>query len=239
MPELMNDPQYQIMKGICVYASINNVTDMKKSKLFIITILVIGILLGLLYVNSRIAFLPPQITMAADGVAVMISDWYNSYKLDGYVLLSTLTDSYLFEELDFYVPSDTYIPTKEEVIQIYSGVYSDSIIASVTNADIIIQDYGVAIDDRTDIMEFGNQIIENLRAIRPDVSFAMGRAIKNGKIEIPVIEYSIEFEEQTTFSFIALVNADGRFVTVTVNSNDDLSGSKDFFRTLIKTMEIK
>ena len=189
----------------------------RKSKV-IATILMIGIIVISLFINL------------ADDNTIDTSD---------YVLLSSLTSSPLWEDVDLLVPKDTYIPSREEVSKTYSGLYSDTIIASLVNTDIIIQTYGIAITDDINLDSFKEQIVSGLSASRPEIVFNTSRVIEKGNLKIPTIEFLTVYDDHEIYSFIALVNVNGQFVTVTVNSGDYWEDASSFFNTLLENMVLK
>ncbi len=205
-------------------------------------ILVLSAVIWILFLNSHIKFLPDKITVAVDDFCYKLfnkEDNVETVDTSDYVLLSTLSDSSVLENIDLYVPNDTYIPSEEEISKTYSGLYSDSIVAVFTNYDIIIQNYGIDVTDALKLIDFREQVVSSLKSNRPDIKLDASFTMPKGDMEIPIIELSTTYEDRITYSFIALVNVNGKFVTISVNSADYYFDASQFFSTLIYNMVIK
>ena len=205
-------------------------------------ILILGVVGWVLFFNAKLDFLPLDITIAIDDICYKI--FYNDLEKEDtstseYILLSTISESNLFESIDLLVPQDTYIPNKEEIQKNYSGIYSDSIVASFTNTDIIIQNYGISITEDMNIIIFRDQIVDVLKNNRPDISYDASHHIKKDGINIPTIEFSTEHNGRITYSYIAVLNVNEELVTITVNSMNYLFDSSRFFHQLITNMIVK
>ena len=216
---------------------------MKKEikKVITVIILIIGIVVCIMFLNSKFKFLPRQVTFNIGNYYINISNTEEIGVIDtsDYIMLSSLVDSPLLENMDLLVPKSTFIPNEEEVGRTYSGLYSDSVIASMTNTDIIIQNYGIEITEEMNLVDFREQIVSSLRQSRPDIEFDTSRTIKKDDLEIPIIEFSTKNGGHVTYSFIALVNLNGNFVTIAVNSAEHLLYATQFFETLLNNMVIK
>lgn len=213
-----------------------------KKKIYRIIVLIIAAIVCLLLLNSKYEFLPQQVT---DTVNELYSRIFNKSEAEtvdtsDFVFLSTLTDSPLFDKMDLLVPSTIYIPTKDEVDEVYSGLYADAntIIASLEDTDIIVQGYGIDLSDEMDLIDFREQVVAQLSLSRPDIEFDASRIVQNGKVEIPIIEFSTEYEEGTVYSMIAFISIKGEFITLAVNSEAELSDVHLFFDTLLKNIMI-
>ena len=208
----------------------------------VVIALVVSAISWVLFLNSHLEFLPDKITVAVDDFCYKLfnkEDDIGTIDTSDYVLLSTLLDSPLLEKMDLSVPNDTYIPSEEEISKTYSGLYSDSIVATRANYDIIIQNYGIEIAAEIELTEFREKLVRSLQTSRPDISFDTSHTIKKGDLEIPVVEFSTEYEGRSTHSFIALVDVDGNLITVAMNSTDPYVNAVQFFNTLIDNMVIK
>lgn len=216
---------------------------MKKEvkRIVIAVTLIIIAMYCLLFLNSKFNFLPRQITFTIGNYYINIysQEDMEPDTISEYLLLSTLVTSPLFDNIDLLVPNNTFIPNEEEISRTYNGLYSDSVVASMTNADIIIQNYGIDITGEKNLSDFREQIVVNLRKSRPDIDFNTSRTFKKGNMEIPIIEFSTTHENHATHSFVALVNVNGTFVTVAVNSADSFLQARHFFDTLLSNMVIK
>lgn len=211
-------------------------------RIAIIIFLISSAAVWVLFLNSQLGFLPDEITVAVDDFCYKLfnkDDDIGAIDTSDYVLLSTLSDASLLDNMDLYVPNDTYIPSAKEINKTYSGLYSDSIVAAFTNYDIIIQDYGIKITKDLKLTDFRDQVVANLKKNRPDIVFDTSFTTTNGDMEIPVIEFSTTHKERVTNSFIALVDIKGKFVTISVNSADYYFDASQFFSTLIYNMVIK
>lgn len=203
--------------------------------------LIVGVVVGSVFLNSRFHFLSTTPSAATDNwdSKTLNSEITEPMVTNNYVLLSTLTESSLFKNMDLMVPEQTVIPSKEEIGNTYSGLYSDTIVASLINTDIIIQDYDIEVTDEINLEDFREQIVYSLKNSRPDISFDTDRTLITDNLEIPVIEFSTEYDNRVTYSFIALVDVNGKFVTIAVNSGNDLSDARHFFDSLLSNMVIK
>ena len=59
------------------------------------------------------------------------------------------------------------------------------------------------------------------------------------KEKINTTKIGTDYENRVTYSFIALVNLNGNFVTIAVNSAEHLLYATQFFETLLNNMVIK
>lgn len=205
-------------------------------------ILLLSTAIWILFLNSLFGFLPKGITDAVDNFSYKLfnkDDDIGTTDTSDYVLLSSLSDSPLLENMDLSVPKDTYIPSQEEIDRVYKGLYADSIIASCPNYDIIVQNYGIDVTADLKLTDFRKQVVSNLEKNRPDIVFDTNFTITKGDMEIPTIEFSTTYEERDTYSFVALVDVNGKLVSISVNSADYYFDASQFFNVLLKTMVIK
>lgn len=208
-------------------------------RIFFSIIFIMCMVSWILFLNSKLDFLPQEITIAVDNLFSEAEDETMPIDISEYIFLSTLSNSPIFKNMDLLVPDETCMPSEEEIATIYSGLYSDSVVASFTNYDIILQNYGIEITDDINLKNFRDQIVLTLNQNRPNISFDTSRSITIDDLEVPVIEFFTKNGEQITYSFIALVNVDGELLTIAVNSVDTYINSYHFFNTLIGTMIIK
>lgn len=214
----------------------------KFGSILLVLLALVSSVIWILELNSKYDFLPEKFSEAVDEFYYSLynkdenAGEYGNYE---YVLLSSISDVEVLEQIDLLVPDDTYIPSEDEISKTYSGLYSDSLIATRANYDIIIQDYDIEISDSMNLNDFRSQIVLGLQKNRPNVSFDISRSINKGDKEIPIIEFSTENETHIIYSFIAIIDANGELVTITLNSADPYINAVEFFETLINNMEIK
>ena len=138
------------------------------------------------------------------------------------IRLSTLTTSPVLEKLDIWVPSNTYIPTSEEIAKLYT-VTEAAVIAAHKNADqtytnIIVNDYHATIETTDALIIARDQVATQLQASCPNTLLEGGNCIewKDG-ITIPVIEMYAEEDDISAYSCVAFFNVNGTLFTVTIN----------------------
>lgn len=205
-------------------------------------VLILGAVIWILFLNSLFGFLPKGITDAVDNFSYKLfnkNDDIGTIDTSDYVLLSSISDSSLLKNMDLSVPKDTYIPSQEEIEKVYKGLYSDSIIASYSNYDIIIQKYGIKTNGDFNLEDFRTQVVSTFKESYPNTNFDTSRSVSTNGIDVPTIEFSIESEERVTYSYIAFVEVDNKLITIAVNSVDTLFDSSQFFNALLKNMVIK
>lgn len=205
-------------------------------------VLILGAVIWILFLNSHFGFLPEEVTATVDDFCYKIfnkEDDIGNIDTSDYVLLSSLSDSSLLENMDLSVPKDTYIPSQEEIEKVYKGLYSDSIIASCSNYDIIIQNYGIETSGDFELEDFRTQVASAFQKSYPSTNFDVSHSVFTNGIEVPIIEFSMENDERVTYSYIAFVEINNKLITIAVNSVDTLFDSNRFFNTLLKNMIIK
>lgn len=86
--------------------------------------LLFGAVLWILFLNSHFGFLPEEVTATVDDFCYKIfnkEDDIRNIDTSDYVLLSSLSNSSLLENMDLSVPKDTYIPSQEEIYKVDKG----------------------------------------------------------------------------------------------------------------------
>ena len=202
--------------------------------------LIVSCGIWILFLNIYAGFLPDEITFAVDDFCYNLfgKEGIESVDTSDYVWLSTLSDSSLLKSIDLFVPNDTYIPTKAEIDKTYSGLFADSVVAALPNYDIIVQNYGVETTADLTLTDFREHVVSDLEKIYPEIHFDTSNVIKKGDKEIPVIEFSTSHEDRVTYSFVALVDVNGKLVTVSVNSADYYFDAGQFFSELISNLVV-
>ena len=204
------------------------------SSLFLALIVILGA--GILGFVSGM----PKITIGDFRINIGKDVETESIDTSNYLLLSTIIDSPLLKNIDLMVPNDTFLPTEEEIRKTYSNLSDNSIVASTTNADIIIQNYDIEFTKDITLMDFRNYVVSSLKESRPDIDFDTSRTIKReDSLEIPVIEFSTEHQNRVTYSFIALLNINEKFFTITVHNMNELLYAREFFDSLLCNMIFK
>ena len=204
-------------------------------------ILLLSAVIGILSLNSRFGFLPQEITAAVDDFCYEFfskEDEIGELDTSDYVMLSSLSDSPLLELVDLSVPNDTCIPTSNEIAQVYRGLYAadSSLVAAFTNYDIIVQKYEVAKDSEPE--DFKNSALAAFEAKHPEVTFDADRTISTNGVKAPTIEFSLENDGETIYSYIGFIKSRDAILTVSVNSVDTLFDSSRFFSALLTNMII-
>lgn len=137
------------------------------------------------------------------------------------IRLSTLTTSPVLEKLDIWVPSNTYIPTSEEIAKLYT-VTEGAVIAAHKNADqtytnIIVNDYHATIKTTDALIIARDQVATQLQASYPNTLLEGGNCIEWKDGIIPVIEMYAEDDDISAYSCIAFFDVNGTLFTLTIN----------------------
>ena len=215
---------------------------MKKIIKILVTVIVVTVLAAptVLFSGYKLDLLPPKLTAAVDAFCnTLFAEEKEAEQKNDSIPLSTLTESPLLENFELLVPKNAYIPSAEEIKAAYSGLYADSVVVTFTNYDIILQEYGIELSSSVNFENFCDSIIINTKEKLPNIVFDTTSTFKKGELDIPTVELFIERETKTSYSFMAFLNINGKFFTLTLNSADPYVNTALFFEELLNGMTIK
>ena len=196
----------------------------------------------MLFLNSIFDFLPTEVTSTIDNVYNQIigkDENQSIVKSDKNIYLSEKVESPLFKHMDLLISKDVYIPTSEEIKNNYANTYKDTIFAVLPNNDIIIQDYGVKVNENYSLEDYRQQICSSLKSSRPDTNFDAQKTLNINNLKIPVIEFCVGEGEESIYSFVGFLNVNGNLVTIVLNSSSDYVTSSVTFSEILKNLIIK
>jgi hypothetical protein len=201
---------------------------------FAIIAFVVNTVVVLAFLNAKFDFLPESIDSKLDFVYERLSgekesdSVNNTENINAYeeendmVRLSTLITSPALEKLDVWVPSNTYIPTSEEIAKLYT-VTEGAVIAAHKNADqtytnIIVNDHHATIETADALITARDQVATQLQASYPNILLESGNSVEwKEDITIPVIEMYAEDDDISAYSCIAFFDVNRTLFTVTIN----------------------